>query len=465
MSTMRLAIRNLLRNGRRSLATLLAITIAVVTVIVFGGYGQGIVYGLQTGYVQSSGHLQVQHEDYFRLGSGNPNEYGIPRYREIISDIQSHTQLAPLLRVVTPILTTGGVAGNYRLGASRTVMITGLVVRDQNRMREWNDHGFRISYRPLAFTDSDPQAALVGTGVARILKLCAELKVPDCVQEHSRAAATGEALPADIAALTKLEMEAEPQQRRDGRAMIDLLAVSARGAPNVASVHVVAAENQGVKQLDDVYVAVHLAQAQRLVYGVQDPKVTAIAIQLHHTSQLRQAELRLKELLSSRFNDLPLRVLDYRTLNPFYDESIAMFATILTFISGLIAAIVLFTVGNTMSTAVVERTTEIGTLRAIGLRRAGVWRLFICEGVTLGIAGAALGAVASLIIATLINNSGITWRPPGWSRDVPLFVKVGGDTALIAAVVIAMLAVVTLSAWWPARRAARLNIVDALRHV
>jgi putative ABC transport system permease protein len=465
MSTVLLAIRNLLRNGRRSLATLLAITIAVVTVIVFGGYGQGIVYGLQTGYVQSSGHLQVQYENYFKLGSGNPSAYGIPRYGDIITAIQGDPQLAPLVRVVTPILITGGVAGNYRLGASQTVMITGLVVPDQNRMREWDDYGFRAPYRPLAFTNTDTDAALVGTGVARILKLCGELEVPDCVEEGSRPAKTGEPLPADIAALAQADREAEAPQPRNGRATIDLLAVTARGAPNVAAVHVVAAENQGVKQLDDVYVAVHLAQAQRLVYGAQDSRVTAIAIQLHHTSQLHQAELRLNELLASRFNDLPLRVLDYRTLNPFYDESLAMFATIFTFISALIACIVLFTVGNTMGTAVVERTTEIGTLRAIGLRRSGIRRLFICEGAILGIAGTALGVIVSIVIAMLINNSGITWRPPGWSRDVPLFVRIGGDTALIAAVVIAMLAVVTMSAWWPARRAARLNIVDALRHV
>jgi putative ABC transport system permease protein len=462
---MRLAVRNLLRNARRSLATLLAITIAVVTVVIFGGYGQGIVYGLQTGYVQSTGHLQVQYENYFQIGSGNPNEYGIPRYREVIAAIQGDPQLVPIVRVVTPVLTTGGVAGNYRLGASRTVMITGLVVHEQNRMREWNDYGFRVRYRPLALTDSDAEAAVVGTGVARTLKLCGELEVPDCMHEHPRAATGGEALPSDIAALTKADVDSDAQQRPDARATIDLLAVSARGAPNVASVHVVAAENQGVKQLDDVYVAIHLAQAQRLVYGIQDPRVTAIAIQLHHTGQLRQAEKRLTDLLSSRFGDLPLRVLDYRTLNPFYDQSIAMFATMLTFIAALIAAIVLFTVGNTMSTAVVERTTEIGTLRAIGLRRSGIRRLFLCEGVILGLAGAALGVLVSLIVATLINNSGITWRPPGWSRDVPLFVKVGGDTALIAAVVSAMLAVVTVSAWWPARRAARLNIVDALRHV
>jgi putative ABC transport system permease protein len=344
-------------------------------------------------------------------------------------------------------------------------MITGLVVSDQNRMREWNDYAFRVPYRPLAFTDAATNAAVVGTGVARILKLCGELQVPDCVQEQPSAPAAGEALPADIAALTKSDIEAEAQQPGNARATIDLLAVSARGAPNVAAVHVVAAENQGVKQLDDAYVALHLTEAQRLVFGVQDPKVTAIAIQLHHTAQLRQAELRLNELLSSRFNDLPLHVLDYRTLNPFYDESVAMFVTMLTFIAALIATIVLFTVANTMSTAVVERTAEIGTLRAIGLRRSSIRRLFICEGVILGIAGTGVGVVVAVVVATLINNSGITWRPPGWSRDVPLFVRVAGDTGLIGAVAVAMLAVVTLSAWWPARRAARLNIVDALRHV
>jgi hypothetical protein len=54
---------------------------------------------------------------------------------------------------------------------------------------------------------------------------------------------------------------------------------------------------------------------------------------------------------------------------------------------------VLFTVGNTMSTAVIERTVEIGTLRAMGLRRGGIRRLFVCEGLLLGLVGAALGVL------------------------------------------------------------------------
>ncbi len=65
-----------------------------------------------------------------------------------------------------------------------------------------------------------------------------------------------------------------------------------------------------------------------------------------------------------------------------------MFASIFGFISVLIGAIVLFTVTNTMSMAVVERTVEIGTLRAIGLRRGGIRAMFVSEGIVLGCFGA-----------------------------------------------------------------------------
>ena len=79
-----------------------------------------------------------------------------------------------------------------------------------------------------------------------------------------------------------------------------------------------------------------------------------------------------------------LAVRDFGTLNPFYVQSVKLFDTIFGFMFILIGGIVMFTVSNTMNTAVVERTVEIGTLRAIGLRRAGIRRLFIAEGTLIG---------------------------------------------------------------------------------
>ena len=227
----------------------------------------------------------------------------------------------------------------------------------------------------------------------------------------------------------------------------------------------VGAEFQGVKELDDVYVGLHLAQAQKLIFGAARPQVTAIALQLRHTAQIPAAQARLSQILSTTLKDEPLAVVDYETLSPFYGQTIAMFDAIFGFVSVLIGAIVLFTVSNTMSMAVVERTSEIGTLRAIGLRRGGIRSMFVSEGVVLGCIAAVLGIATSLGMAWVINRLGLTWTPPGRIDQVPLAVRLSGEHAMMLANAIALVVVAAVSALFPAARASRMNIVDALRHV
>ncbi|MGO9443508.1 MAG: ABC transporter permease [Thiobacillaceae bacterium] len=461
MRTLSLALRNLLRNHRRSLATLFAMVIGTVTILLFGGYSRDITYGLQTGYVQRGGHLQIQHKDYFLYGSGNPAAYGIEDYPRILEIVTHDPELAPMLTVVTPTLSLGGVAGNFAAGVSRTVMASGLVVADQNRMRQWNDYGFPMTARRLALTGTPPDTVVVGRGVARVLQLCGALSVPNCPQPIITPPA-GARVPDDIAAIAAQEAHPVPATHD---AHIELLAANVHGAPNVASLRVIKAENQGVKEFDDVYVGMHLSQAQHLVYGADKPQATAIVLQLRHTNQIPMARARLQRLLASTLKGEPLEIQDYTTLNPFYGQVTGMFSAIFGFMAVLIGSIVLFTVGNTMSMAVVERTTEVATLRAMGVRRAGIRRLFVYEGLLLGLIGAMVGVVVALALGWLINHAGLTWLPPGQVDPVPLAVRIWGETAMILAAAIGLILVAMLSAWWPAQRAARMNIVDALRHV
>jgi len=220
----------------------------------------------------------------------------------------------------------------------------------------------------------------------------------------------------------------------------------------------------GIKALDDVYMAMHLSQAQKLIYGSASPQVTAIVVQLRHTSQLPAARERLKELLAAGFAGQALDVLDFAAINPIYGQTNQFMDSMFGFIATLIGVIVLFTIGNTMSTAVVERTVEIGTLRAMGLRRSGIRRLFMSEALLLGVAGSIIGVSSALGIAYLINHSGWSWTPPGYSYAYLILVRVWQDPQLMIGSVIGMIAVTVLSAWWPANRAAKLAIVDALRH-
>jgi len=300
-----------------------------------------------------------------------------------------------------------------------------------------------------------------------VLQLCKPLDIPHCpAPDLGQAAPKGESLPDDIAQLSRRESAAAPVAQAKGRLpKIELLASTGNGAPNVASLQVVRAEGQGFKELDEVYVILQLEQTQKLIYGRAAPRVTSIMLQLHHSAQVDKARERVEQILASMSTPQPLAVLDFKTLNPFYVQTIQLFSTLFGFIFALIGAIVLFTVGNTMNTAVVERTVEIGTLRAIGLRRAGIRRLFLAEGMMLGVVGACAGALFALIASAIANRMGLTWLPPGSSEPLPLILRVWGETAMIVGTTVGLIAIATLSAWWPAYRAARLNVIDALRHV
>lgn len=462
MNILSLALRNLLRNRRRSLTTLLAMVIGLVAILIFGGYSSNIMYGMQTDFVQASGHLQIQHKDYFLDGGDNPTAYGIAEYQHIIDVVKHDPVLAPMLTVVTPTLQLGGVAGNFSAGVSRAVIAYGTVVDERNRMLAWNDDDTASYSRPLPLSGTGEDAVVIGTGVARKLQLCKALNVENCSQAATTASDSSKQAPDDIALLSAVEKSNIPHGD-DTR--IEMLAATAHGAPNVASLNVVKAENMGIKAWDDIYLAMHLAQAQKLIYGAAPPQVTAIQIQLQHTSQMPLARARLEQLLATDFKSQPLEVLDFRVLNPSYQQTVEFLNSIFGFISVLIGVIVLFTIGNTMNTAVVERTVEIGTLRAIGLRRSGIRRLFMCEGVLLGVIGGGLGVLCALCIAFLINHSGLSWTPPGYVHPYLTLIRLWQDMHLLIGSVIGLVLVTVSSAWWPANRASKMMVVDALRHV
>ena len=466
--TLNLAIRNLLRNRRRSLATLLALAIGSASVLLFGGYSADIRYGLLTGYVQGGGHLQIQHKDFFLFGNGNPTSYGIAGYQKLIDAIRNDPELKSEILVVSPTLQFGGLAGNYEAGVSRTVLGVGYVAEDVTRMREWNEFKMAQIAMPYGLLKAPDDAAIVGVGVARVLLLCEQLNVSNCPRpaaEKKASASSGAALPADIAALASAEpAAAEAKPAKPGTAQLELLATQPRGSPNVASLKVIAAEDQGFKELDEVTVILHLSQAQRLVYSRGEPRATSIMIQLEHTAATAAVAKRLRTLLDQVMPGHSLAVLDFQKLNPFYGETINLFNTIFGFIFVLIGGIVLFTVSNTMMAAVMERTTEIGTVRAVGLRQSGIRKLFVTEGILLGCVGAVVGVGGALVLGAVINSLNLTWLPPGTSTPLPLTVKVSSEYGMMIGTTVGLIVISTLSAWLPAWRAAKLSIVDALRH-
>jgi putative ABC transport system permease protein len=463
----KIAFRSIFRNTRRSLMTISTVTVGTVAALVFGAYVVYIMLGLQTGTVRGGGHLTVYHSGYFLYGAGNPSAYGIDGYEALLKLIREDPVIQPRLAVATPIQAIAGIAGNFANDTSKPFFGLGFVPSDRDKMRQWDVYKFGTPTEGLGLSDADLSRGVIGTGLGRILGFCETLKIENCppppVIQQQASAVTAEKTPDFLADLAQRDRPQGASASAATEPRIDLLAATVGGAPNIVTLSIAKTAAQGIKEMDDGYVGMNLKLAQQLLYGRGAKKVTGVVLQLHRTEDTDFVRQRLASLFGERHLDLEVR--DYEELNPYFVQVIAFMSSILLFIAVIIGIVVLFTVTNTVGMSVAERTAEIGTTRAMGLRRWGIRWQFVAEGWLLGLIGTTVGVALAALIVFAVNHSGLTWLPPGQARATPLRMDLFTRKSLVIATWLGLMAVATLSAYWPANRAAKLPIVDALRHV
>jgi putative ABC transport system permease protein len=457
---LKIAFRNMLRNRRRSAMTALAVAVGTMTFLLFGAFLAFVFTSLETDAVRRGGHLTVFKRGYFLLGAGDPAGYGIARYRDVAQLIRTDPEIAPRLNVITPTLTVSGIAGNFsgENEASKTFFGVGRVPADRATMRRWDEHGLGQRDATDEFlSDMNPSLGYVGVGLGRVLRLCEPLKIADCpAEKHSRTLTSGLAPAlADLPAMDHGSTEPESPH-------IELLAATVGGAPNVVRMELSGAEQQAAKELDDNFVGMNLALAQKLVFGRDEAKVTGIVLQLRRTEDLAAVRARLNGIFTKHGLDLEVR--DFAELNPFYAQVRRFFGAMFLFIALIMGVIVLFTVVNTMTMTVMERTSEIGTSRALGVRRSGIRLQFMLEGLLLGASGATFGLAIAIAETLFVNHAGLRWTPPGNATSTAFRLALLEHPSLILIGWVAIVAVATFAALAPASRAARLQVVDALRH-
>jgi putative ABC transport system permease protein len=116
-----------------------------------------------------------------------------------------------------------------------------------------------------------------------------------------------------------------------------------------------------------------------------------------------------------------------------------------------------------MTMSVLERTVEIGTAMALGVRRRRILGLFLLEGMLLGLIGGLVGLAVGYILATIISYIGIPMPPaPGMSRGFTAAIRI--TPGIVLSAVLLATSTTLLASIYPAWRASRLVIVDALRH-
>ena len=158
---------------------------------------------------------------------------------------------------------------------------------------------------------------------------------------------------------------------------------------------------------------------------------------------------------------LPLEARTWDELSPFYQQLSSYFDLLFGFLTLAISVLVFFIILQVLTLAFLERTREIGTLRALGTTRAEVFRLFFSESVWLALIGSLLGVAGGIILSLGFNGLGIEWTPPGTVEPSVLATRIGPSTAVLPFIV--SLTATLFSSLYPALHAARLRVVDALR--
>ena len=139
-------------------------------------------------------------------------------------------------------------------------------------------------------------------------------------------------------------------------------------------------------------------------------------------------------------------------------------------ILGLIIVVACFNIASSLIMQVLEKTKDIGIMRAIGATAADVKKIFIYLGLFIGGIGAFLGTVLGVLIATNINVisdsleklTGFELFPSDiyYLNEIPVKI-IPGDVTLIA---VFSLALAILASLYPAWKASRLNPVEAIRY-
>jgi putative ABC transport system permease protein len=159
-----------------------------------------------------------------------------------------------------------------------------------------------------------------------------------------------------------------------------------------------------------------------------------------------------------------LEMVSWFELADYYRQIMVFLSGMFLVIAIIIVFVVVFSIINTLTMSVFERVQEIGTIRAMGAEGASIVKLFIIEGIMLGLIGGAIGMASGGLVALIVNNAKILLPPPpGGSESFILqFRLYVSSFAMGFSVAVGASFVASI---YPAMKAAKLKVVDALRHV
>lgn len=410
---LRLAIRNLLRNRRRTVLTMITVAFAVLFLNVWDSMLRGLETQSYHNLIQyQTAHAKVYEEAWFEL----KEELPLDRSLEHPSSLLERIRTVPGVEAAVPRIVFQAHLSDGR----DQIPVQGLAIETAGS----DSDVFRVPEAVVAgsYLPPDGEGLLLGSGLARLF-------------------------------------DAEPGD------WMTVLVRTRTGVWDARDIQVTGVVTTGNPSIDQNSFLMGMEPARAMLD--MEGRATELAIRFQGTARERAVLDRVEAAFAS---DPELLVAGWRE-----QESSFIALTEGKRGGGMVAMaifviVALVGVANTMLLAAFERTQEMGMLLAMGMRRSSVRRLFLLEGALTGLGAGALGAAVALIPIVYFANHGIDFSAM-FSEGTDIGYPVAGRVywaVTPAAMVISWLGTALLAAGaslYAAARASRLEPAEALRHV
>lgn len=403
----KLALRNLLRNKRRTTVSVSNLALALAAVLLFSGFCESMYQGLRESMIRTQlGHIQIFSKGFNQFGALSDASMLLPE--TVKKRIMTQAQQQPETVVVAERLETDILIAN-----NDAQMSSHFIGIDPDKEATLSS-AIQLQSGANLFPEQR-DAILLGGALAKALNI----QVGDS---------------------------------------LTLLGTASNQTINAMDVTVAGIVTTGVEERDlrTAYANLALVQDFLLTHGA-----TRIVVLLKDTQQTDRVMQQLTSEIKGDAGRIEVR--SWSQLATYYHQVVALFSAIFTFVNVILLAVAAFAISHVLSMNVVERTREIGVIRAIGASRREVVALFVMEGGLLGIIGGVAGLLLAWLITLLLNHSGLMMpTPPGNTVTYPLRILLTTHQCLTAFG--ASVTVSLLCSLLPALRAGRLVITRALNH-
>lgn len=406
---LKISYRNLLRNHRRTLLTASLITLGVIFVLIYTALA-GSFKNYMIGQITDSmlGHFQIHKKGYVASVENLPLDRNLNK--KAVEFIEEELKSSPNVESISKRIKFSGMFSNFK--STTNIRLNGVIPQDE--------------FKTL------PALKERIEGMTGVLKE-GEILIPDII--------------------------AKGMNVKVGDTIV-LVANNKKGSVNGITLKIAGVlERISGPGGRDGYLHINDAKKVLRIKGTEISEVVVRLKDVALTEEVIKKELSAIALQRNKMDKPAFEIHPWTKLSPFY-SIVKMIDLMNISIQIILISIVLISILNVMIMSVYERVKEIGTISAMGTPPKTIVKLFLAEGLMLGVLGAVLGSIISVALVFGLDAAQITYS---FGRQSSLLLEPALSLGQILTVSFIVVVISLIASISPAIKASRLDPVEALR--